>query len=234
MEFTFYNPSGQLTLSGDGITYSYVGRATLSSVSQAGGNTTSKGSGGSTYTVNWAGDVLVALPVKSNGTTALTNLTRSGDTWTIVVHKGNGSFDADGFDVQEATEVYVFGAPAANATSTFMLYDINGVPCADLSRRPLTYKERISMSASTLEWAASIGAATPAIIGWPQDYNVTSASAAPSFINRTFARGWQLSNTGTVLRNTFLTRWVREDGGATPVDTIRPIDAMLIEVAGLT
>lgn len=230
-EFTFFNASGELTLSADGITYGFIGRAALVSVGQAGGGSVTRGSGSSTYTITWAADIIVALPVKANGTTALVNTVRSGDTWTITVHKGSGAFDADGFDVQEATEVYVFGAPVPGTLSTFNLFDVNGVVCADLSRQPLTYKGIISMGAGVVS-AAMPSASVPAIVGFPTDRQVTSASAAPQFIVREYSRGWQLSG-GTIQRNPYVTRWLRQDGGASPVDTIQPVNAILIEAAGL-
>lgn len=230
-EFTFFNSSMELTLSADGITYSFVGRAALVAVNQAGGSATTKGAGASTYTIDWAADIIVALPVKANGTTALINTVRSGDTWTITVHKGNGTFDGDGFDVQEATEVYVFGAPIPGVLTTFNLFDVNGVVCADLSRQPLTYKGLLTMGSGVVS-AAAPAASVMAIVGHPTDRYVTSVSQSPYFIIREHHRGWQL-NGGTIERNPFTTRWIRQDGGAPPVDTIRPVNAIIIEAFGL-
>jgi hypothetical protein len=233
--FETYNASGELTMSFDGTTYGYIGKATLSSVGQASGGSITKVAGNSVYTIAWAADIIVALPVKANGTTALRNVSLSGGIWTITVHKGNGSFDANGFDIQEATEVYVFGAPVAGTDSIFMLYNANGVACADLSRRPLTYKSRVSIAANVLNWTLPGGVTTPAIVGTPSDRNITSVISSPQFINRYQARGWQLNTgTGKIERNVFQNRWFKEDGGATPEDTIRSIEAILIDANGLT
>lgn len=232
-EFTFYNSGGELTLSADGITYGFIGRATLSTISQASSGPVSRSAGSSVYSIDWGADILVALPLKANGTTALIGAGKSGTTWTITVHKGNGTFNVDGFDVQEATEVYVFGAPVAGTLSILNLFDVNGVVCADLSRQPLTYKGIVSMGANVLN-AAIPAAAVRAIVGSPCDYKVTSVTSGASFINRIFGRGWQLnSSTGRIERNQVLLSWAKDDGASSPVDEINPIDAILIEAAGL-
>lgn len=232
-DFTFYNAGGELTLSADGITYSFIGRAALSTISQAGGSTKVKNHGGSSYTINWDADIIVALPLKTNGSTALTGTSKSGSTWTIGVHKGNGTFDANGFDVQEATEVYVFGAPVPGSLSMANLFDVNGVVCADLSRQPLTYKGIVSMGANVIN--AAIPAATvPAIVGAPCDYKVTTVQSGAFYRNRIIARAWQLnSSTGRLERNETVRTWLEDDGGYSPVDEINPIDAILIEASGL-
>lgn len=234
-EFTFYNATtNELTLSADGFTYGYIGRATLTNVAQATTGTITKTAGRSTYTIDWAADIIVALPLKSNGTTALLNMIRSGNTWTITVHKGNGATNADNFDIQEATEVYVFGMPVPGTLSTVNLFDVNGVVCADLSRQPLTYKAIISMGAGVLDVPMPGGASVPAIVGAPFDRFVTSVAQSSLFINREHGRGWQLNaGTGRIERNVFLDRWTQEDGGASPVNDIYAINAILIEAAGL-
>lgn len=226
------NPGSELVFSGDGITYSYIGRASLVSVAQASGGSVTKGRGVSTYTITWPGDILVALPVKSNGTTSLINTTRSGSTWTILVHKGTGAVDANGFDIEEATEVYVFGAPGAVSGYGAFFFDAAGACVADLSKIPLTWRGRLTMAANVDTWALPGAVGVPAIVGWPMDRNVTSVSDAPFFINRYQARGWQLSG-GNVVRYIYQDRWLREDGGASPVDIIRPIDAILIDASNL-
>jgi hypothetical protein len=148
------------------------------------------------------------------------------------VHKGNGAFDANGFDIQEATEVYVFGAPVLVPGFTAALYGDDTSVCADLTRQPLTYRARINIAAGSLSWGMPAGVAIPAIVGTPMDYNVTSVRDGAFYIIRNQARGWQLV-AGTIQRNIFQNRWRREDGGATAVDTIRKISAILIDASGL-
>lgn len=226
------NPALELVFSDSGITYSYIGRASLVSVAQASGGQVTKGRGVSTYRIDWPGDILVALPVKANGTTSLINTTRSGNTWTILVHKGTGAIDANGFDIEEATEVYVFGTPGAQHGWGGWLYDASRNCVADLSRIPLTWRARPSMAANVTSWPVPGGVGVPAILGWPMDRNVTSVRDTPFYINRYQARGWQLDG-GNVVRNIYQDRWVREDGGASPVDLVRPIDAILIDASNL-
>jgi len=226
------NDSDELVISDRGITYGYLGRAALSVVTQAGGGSITKTPGQSVYTINWAGDIIVALPVKANGTTALRNISKSGNTWTISVHKGNGAFDVNGFDIQEATEVYVFGAPVLVGSFAAALYDDNGDVCADLTRQPLTYRARINIAVGSLSWGMPAGVTIPAIVGTPMDYNVTSVRDGAFYIIRDQGRGWQLV-AGNIERNIFQNRWRREDGGVPAVDTIHQISAILIDASGL-
>lgn len=219
-------------MSMDGITYSYIGRASLVSVQQSSANALGE-TGKSTYSAYWPGDIVVALPAKTNGTTTLLGYTRSGDTWTIEVHKGNGSVDANGFDIEEATEVYCFGAPAPTADSIIMLYNVNGVPCADLTRRPLTFAARIVLPANVTDWAPPVATSVPAVLGWPSDRLTTSSGSGFQVANNTFGRGWQLSPTGHLVRNPYLMFRHVDDFAFQSVDQIRPLNAILIEAAGL-
>ncbi|PHV13902.1 hypothetical protein CSQ90_26070 [Janthinobacterium sp. BJB303] len=226
------NPALELVFSSSGITYSYVGMASFVSLAQATNGPILKGRGVSTYSIVWPGDILVALPVKANGTTSLINTTRSGDTWTILVHKGSGAFDANGFDIEEATEVYVFGSPGAAHGWGGWLYDASGNCVADLARIPLTWRARLTMGANVISWPLPGGVGVPAMVGWPMDRNITSVRDSAFYINRYHGRGWQLEG-GSIVRNIYQDRWVREDGGASPVDLIRPIDAILIDASNL-
>jgi hypothetical protein len=232
--FTFFNPGGELTFSGDGLTYGYIGRATPYEISQPSSSVFVRSRGASTYKIDWPGDIVVALPVKSNGVTALLNMTQSGNTWTITVFKANGNSDSKSMDYQEYTEVYVFGLPVPGSGSVFMLYDVNGNPCADLTRQPLTYKARLHMDAGVISWDPPSAAVTPAILGWPDDYKTaTSRDGATSFYNNwDYERGWQLIGS-SIMRLPYVTAWSRDDGGLSPSDFIYPIDAIYIDVNGL-
>jgi hypothetical protein len=232
---TFYNASGGLTFSSDGVTYSYIGRATQSSLVQPGAGSVSRSAGQSIYTIEWAGDIVVALPVKANGVTALLSTTKSGTTWTINVFKSNGTADSQALDAQEWTEVYVFGAPPAGASSVFMLYDASGNPVADLSRRPLTYKSLLHMNSGVIQWTPPALATVPAVLGWPVDYKAnTSRIGLTSFYNSwVYSYGWQLGANGVIQRNAFAIRWAQDDGGTSPVDIINAIDAIYADVSGL-
>lgn len=233
---TVVNGSNELTISSEGITYGYIGKATLSSTAQASGNTTVKNKGSSFYTINWAGDIVVALPVKTNGVTALLNVSQSGSTWTIQVFKGNGSYDAQGFDVQEATDVYVFGAPVTVTGYGMALYNSAGVLSADFTRRPMLYKGRFNIAANTTSYIPLVTMSSVAIVGMPFDRNITNSnSPAPKYTNRLQSRGWQLNVTnGNLERNIYQDLWTIDDGPNAAVDFIRPINGFFVDITGLT
>lgn len=232
-EATFYNAAGELTLSADALTYGYLGKATLQSVGQSSGGL-NKQAGSSTYTINWGADIIVAIPVKSGKTSALRTMTQSGGTWTITVHSSNGTTNADGFDVQEATEVFVFGAPLPGVETIGNLFDVNGNIVADLSRRPLLIRSRIFLPDSGLVWTMPAGMIAPAIIGWPTDRVTSSSRVGASYTNYENAGCWSLDpNYGNNLaRSQFRTRSFTSDGPTSSAS--RPaIVAILIETNGL-
>jgi hypothetical protein len=235
MEMTFYNQSDELTFSADGITYSYVGRATQAGIIQAGNDAVENHCGYSTYTISWAGDIVVALPLKTNGATVLIDATQSGTTWTITVMKANGTQDGLAFPNQEYTEVYVFGAPPGNATSQFMLYDGSGVPSGDLSRQPLLSKGLLSLSSDSTNttWTPPSAIASPAILGAPPGYRRTSVFSSGKWTNREFSYGWILESSGAVSRVSFLASWYRDDASIGNTTVLYQTAAIMTTVAGL-
>jgi hypothetical protein len=235
MEITFYNPSGELTFSGDAITYSYIGKATPTGISQAGTSSVSNTVGRSTYTITWDGDIVVALPLKTNGPQVVLSTVKSGSTWTIAVMKGNGSFDSNGFPTQEYTEVYVFGAPPSTATSQFMIYDVNGVPCGDLSRQPLLYKAIIALSSSVTDaWTPSPAITSPAVVGNPLGYRSTSVASGSKWINRVWGFAWSLGTDGQISRGLYVNDWSSDDGPIAQTLVAVPGNAIITTVQGLS
>lgn len=243
MEMTFYNPSGQLTFSADAITYGYIGRATPQGIygsqpTNSGGSVAASGySGYGVYTIAWAGDIIVALPVKTNGATVLLSKTRSGNVWTINVFKSNGTLDPYGADNQEYTEVYVFGAPPPGTTSQFMTYDENGNPSGDLSRLPLLIKgllslpEVTSMSSST--WTPPSSISSPAIVGGPPGYNASVTKPSTYYLNQVYQYAWKLESSGAISRVVYLSSWSRDDvSGGNSVHAYS-VDALVTTCEGL-
>jgi hypothetical protein len=224
---------GGLTISSDGITYGYIGRATNTGVSQSGGTTNNRSIGQSSYTINWAGDIVVALPIKANKTTALVNITQSGEVWTITCHAGTGTFDSFGFENQEATEVYVFGAPVSVSGFGLALYNASGGLCADLSRQPMTVRGVSSHAANVYDWLLPSGMTTPAVVGTPEDYETTSARDGAFWINRFYSYGWTLFG-GNLRRVPNAIRRLREDGPIGFDKVINAMNAIVIEASGLT
>lgn len=233
---TVVNGVGELTISSEGYTYGYIGKASLTSLIQAGGNANVKTGGRSVYTINWPGDIVVALPVKTNGITALLSITNSGPTWTINVVKGNGSLDAQGFDVQEATDVFVYGAPVAATGYGMALFNSAGAISADFTRRPMLYKARISLGTNVSVYTPLVDMSTSAIVGMPNDRYVTSVrSPSPQYTNRLHSRGWQINiSNGQLQRLPYQTLWSIDDGPDAPTDLVRPVSAFLVDITGLT
>lgn len=233
----FENDGNELTFSDSGLVYSFIGRATFVSATQAGTNPTLATSGFSTYTITWPGEIVVALPAKTNGSTMLRNISRSGNTWTIQVHKGNGSYDALGFDVQEQTEVYVFGMPTAATLGTWGMAIFNdaGVVTGDLSRRPLTFRARILTANPMDEWTLPTGAGVPAILGVPVGDSRSSAPGPNNLFNiRELSAAWRINAAnGKLFKDEFLATYRRDDAPGDTYTRRRVMNALLIDVTGL-
>lgn len=229
------NDADELVLSDAGITYGYVGRARLVAVVQPETNVVSATAGGSTYTIDWPGDILVALPVKANGSTKFRSATRAGNTWTIVVHKASGVVTALGFDVQEATEVYVFGAPSAATAGSWgcVLYDDNENVCADLSRRPLAYKARIVMLDPLADWSVPAGNYVPAVIGNPIGSSRTSVKSGAVHVIRSYSTGWIMGASGTLAILSYQDRREQDDGPAVAYNNRLSAVALLVDATTL-
>jgi hypothetical protein len=235
MEMTFYNTSDQLTLSADGLTYGYLGRASNASIVQPGTDPVLSKAGYSTYTIYWPGDILVVLPVKVNGPTALKDVSQSNGTWTITVFKATNTGNSLGLENQEYTEVYVFGAPYPGVDSICMLYDGNGNPSGDLSRPPLTVKGILSLDGNPANttWGAS-GIPSPGIIGSPLGGRATSNKfGTTQWNNRTYGYGWMLDGNGNIMRALINDTYSRDDGGISTYDYPLPVQAIVTSVAGL-
>lgn len=229
------NDADELVISDAGITYGYIGRAVLVSVVQAGTSAVSAVAGRSTYTIDWPGEILVALPVKGNGTTEFRSASRVGNSWTIVVHKANGAKTALGFDVQEATEVYVFGAPSAATSGPWscLLYDDNEQVCADLSRRPLAYKARVIIPDPAVSWPLPAGSYVPAIVGNPIGGSRTSVRTGAFYVIRTFSTGWTLEASGALAILSYQDRREQDDGPAVTYNNRPSAVSLLVDATTL-
>lgn len=229
------NNGNELTFSDAGHVYSFVGRATLVSVTQPGTDSANSSAGFSTYTVDWAADITVALAVKSNGTSKINSVSRVGNTWTITVFKSTGTTNALGLHVQEATEVFVFGAPLPATTGVWgvFIFDDAGTLTGDLSRQPLTFKGRINVDAFT-NWARPAGSYVPAIVGAPPGGSRTATNEGGFYRIREFEVGWRLTGDGTaVYQDLFLSRYLRDDAPGDTYTRRAQSLALLIDVTGL-
>jgi hypothetical protein len=239
---TLVNNSGGLTLSSDGRVYGYLGRAThVQTIQPPGPMSGTLGwpsladCGYSVYTFNWAGPIVVALPVKTNGSTAVLEMFQTGSTWTIHVHKGTGVTNAIGFDMQEVTEVYVFGMPTAATGFGVAVYNSAGNLTGDLSRKPFTFDRFLAFPASVGS-ASFSGLTVPAVVGMPHWAQYTALAYDDTFNdNRLYYGAWRWNSaSGLLLRQTFLWTYERSEdfwGGA---NTLPATTAIVIEANGLT
>lgn len=239
---TVFNEGGGMTLSSDGLIYGYIGRATYQSIVQPPGPLSgtigwpSEGDCGySVYTIDWPGPIIVALPVKTNGSTALLDMFQSGSTWTIHVHKGNGSTNAIGFDLQEATEVYVFGRPTTVSGFGLALYNAAGQLTGDLSRKPLTFDRFVSM-AGGVTFVAFSGLTVPAVVGDAIWFESTSEPYDDTFNDNYMRRGaWRWNSTlGRLTRTLYLWFYRRSEDVLGASNVIPATSAILLEANGLT
>ena len=232
---TCYNNGGQLTLSSESVTYGYIGKATHVSTVPAGSTGTDDGNGYTTYTINWAGPIVVALPVLTNATTALLGMTQSGSTWTISVFCSGGSVDSLGFDTQRVAEVFVFGRPVSVSGYGMALYNAAGQLTGDLSRRPLANGQFIEFGATDVLRPLT-GYTKPAFIG--SDTTEVKSTAGPTgglWTNRERSGGWLWDSGGTQLgRPTYQSLRIREDQISVNSTTRWPVDVIIIEANGLT
>lgn len=206
---TIYNDSGGMTLSADGYVYGYLGQATLTEIIQPpSGDVSLSECGYSTYQFTWPGDIVVALPVRPYGVTALLWQFRVGDTWTIAVHQStSGAANNLGYVAQEATQVYVFGAPGVVPSDYGLaLYSQTGQLTGDLSRRPLTFDRLLTFGANTTN-AAFSGLTTPCVIGADPRYELSNLPYDQDrFDNRLALGGWRWNQSSGLLVRTLFQR----------------------------
>lgn len=238
---TMTNGSNGLTLSSDGRVYGYLGQAThVQTIQPPGPMSGTLGwpnlgeCGYSVYTFTWAGSIVVAVPAKTNGTTAVLEMFQTGSVWTIYVHKGTGATNAIGFDVQEVTQVYVFGMPTAASGYGVAVYNSAGTLTGDLSRRPFAFDRYLSFAANVGS-ASFSGLTTPAVVGMPiwqqnavQPYDETFND------NRIYYGAWRWNSTsGLLLRQLFLYTFERDELDIGGTNLMPATSAILIEANGL-
>jgi hypothetical protein len=232
---TIENDSDELVFSDSGYVYSFIGRAVLVGITQPGASATDAAAGHSTYTIDWPADITVALAVKRNGSTKVLNVTRAGNTWTITVFKSNGATNALGLHLQEATEVYVFGAAAPATEDRWGIFLFGGAEklTADLSRRPMTFRGRVNVDAFT-NWAMPAGSYVPAMVGGPPGSSRTATNEGGFYRIRESEVGWRLTSDGTAMyQDLYLTRYYRDDAPGDTYTRRAQSLALLIDVTGL-
>lgn len=162
------NDSGGLTLSDQAITFKFIGRATLNFIQQPttvlNSSVYKSTAGYQSYSIVWPEAILPILPLTTLGGVKLLSVTRSGDTWTIIIHNSSGTYNGEGMAIETATEVFVFGAPLSTPGGQWgaALYNNSGKLVADLTARPLTFIRKIS--GATVDIPLS-GIIKPGILG---------------------------------------------------------------------
>jgi hypothetical protein len=235
------NENGELTMSSDGFLYGYIGKATAQVVSQPGTNTVGSNAGSVAYTIDWAGDIIVALGVPGISTwgVSLSSMTRSGNTWTIVVLSSMSSAtNSIGFPVQAAGDVYVWGRPTVASGYGVAIYDANENLVGDLSRRPLLFNDIVQPTTAAVD-EFSIGSyVKPAVVGSPYMTQSTSQSGgggATPWTNRRFTGRWTWDSVNAkLIRNYVMSFYARDDGGIPVATSRRASTAIVIEANGLT
>lgn len=232
---TARNTSGELTFSSDGMVFGYIGKATNTAVAQAGTSGVDDFAGYSTYTITWAGAIIVVLPLEINKPVALRSVSQSGSTWTITVHHGTGSLDAQGFNVESAVDVFVFGAPTSVSGWGAAIRNSAGTLTGDLSRRPLFFNQLIDFTSGQI--TATIGSYTkPAFIGYEPSLIVTTQNVGgpTPWLNRIVSGGWTLGTSTRLDRASILSNRLKDDGPLTPSTSRPAVGVVLIEADGLT
>lgn len=240
---TALNNSNGLTFSSDGRVYGYLGQATyVQTVQPEGPMTGTLGwpslveyPGYSDYTFNWPGPIVAAVPIKTNGSTAILGMSQTGSTWTIEVHKGTGATNAIGFDIQEPTQVYVFGLPTTVSGYGLAIYNSAGNLAGDLSRRPLTFDKFVSLP-SGITTSSFSGLTVPAVVGMPHWFNVISEPYDQTFNdNRVYNGAWKWSSTsGLLIRTLYLSSFERSVNSYSYANDIPITSAIIMEASGLT
>ena len=234
------NPGNELVFTSDAFVYHYLGTATLQSTTPSPtaipGGTYGIFSGRSIYTITHAGsDIVVATPVPTslNSAVSVVSKTKSGNTWTIVVQKGNGSApNAAGFLTEEATTVHVWGRPISSPNFGLAIYAPDGTIRADMSKKPLLVGEFANIPVNTNSVALTGSYTSPGIVSAPTGSSVFSTGTPGNYtVSESLAR-WYLSGS-TLNRSTFLEhKYFPEDvfvaKGFSPAS-----QALIVELNGL-
>jgi hypothetical protein len=229
-----YNGSGALTFSSDGMIFGYIGKATNTAIQQAGTSTIDAFAGYSTYTIDWPGKIIVALPLILNKPTALRSVSQSGVTWTITVHRGSSASDSLGFDVQEVAEVFVFGAPVSVSGWGLAIRNQAGDLTGDLSRRPLFFDRFVDFGDSVPS-VTMTGLTKPAFIGaQPTWIRTTEMIDGSTWENREIIGGWMLEAGGVMSRANILWNRFEDDGPWVTFSNKNAVSVVVIEAADLT
>lgn len=228
------NGSGELTFASDGLLPGYIGRAAHVSTQQAGASAINAFAGYSTYTIAWSGRIVVALPLQVGKPTALRSVSQSGGTWTITVHQGTGAQDSRGFDIQEATEVYVFGVPTSATGYGAALFDSAGQLVGDLSRRPLTISQCVNLADSAMT-AALTGLTAPAFVGAePSLIHTNEFIGGGTWVNKIVNGAWMRESSAVITRANMLGTRYQDDGPLAAMSTRPAISVLVIEASVLT
>lgn len=153
-----FNSQGQLTFSSESQCYSYIGLATYVSSVQP----TINEAGYSTYTVNHAGQIAAGFLLPLSGSTAIRirSMTQSGSTWTIVVQRGGGSVNGQGFLTEAGSfPLWIWGTPVNVSNFGLVTYSASGQVTADLAQFGMYFAGRadFGVNAESAVWTTVAG-----------------------------------------------------------------------------
>lgn len=240
-----FNASGELTISSEGFTYCYLGKATFVSRTTYSGSAPSSRIGLMTYQFVSSVPIICAIGLKGNSFqagAAIIGIGRSGNVWTISVRdlsnstegpSGGGTFYAQ----RLTSDIFVFGLPVTLPPYGLAIYNAAGTLVADLSRRPMTIAARISMGTNVMSVSMPVMVA-PAIIGFPSSSHTNSAkigTGGTPWVNTWYEGVWTWGGgSSTALgRSDILVEYDNDDGGVPVVVDHSPTSAILIETNGL-
>jgi len=177
--FVCFNSDGELTFSSEGWAMEYIGQATfletVPSPTTRPGTNYEQSSGYSAYTIDWAGDRIMTGAVL--GTTYESAYrqgvySRTGNTWTIYVQKGNGSaLNAAGFMTEAAPTIYCWGTPVSDVSVGVSVRNAAGSLVAKLPSALCEIRGRAHFAA---------GATSATIVG---SFNAISGTTYPVILS---------------------------------------------------
>jgi len=224
-----YNDSAnELTFADSGLIYTYRGRPTYQYTVDPGTDSVFSQCGYSVYTFAWNGPIIVGLGL-DQWATSIIDITRSGNTHTIKVMKGNGSFNSLGFDQQAFAQVYIFGVSIDQTGYGISLFDDNGNILSVITKPPLSYQYLVQSDGQNSVSAPTLS--IPVIIGANLSVKTTATriGSSQSYIIKTYNPGWSISS-GSVIP-TFYQIFYATDNFIAPQLAFRPSNALLLDGA---
>lgn len=230
------NNSNELVLSSEAPVYGYIGQASLSTTVQPSTSGLILNTGYSDYTIYWPADILVAVPLYGSPSLSTCIMSKSYNSgtgfWTIRVQRGNG-INGNGFLVQQACPVHVWGLPYVGSYPSWGIQLINssGTVVGDLTKRPLVIKGSVVFSSGSYTVSNPFSMDSPGVLS-----GTTSQTASSVFSGGSWSITEQLDTfylESPNLVRTLVTRTKYSDDGPLSFTSVPEMPVQLIDLAGL-